>query len=448
MLKNIGFILSLTILFSACQQKEVVQNKSNTIVPEWSKNAVIYEVNTRQYSVEGTFDAFSQHLPRLKELGVDILWFMPIHPIGVENRKGTLGSYYSISDYKGINPEFGDIDDFKSLVNIAHDMGFKVIIDWVANHTAWDHSWISTNPEFYKKDSIGNIIAPFDWSDVAQLDYSNTELHTAMISDMKFWIDEANIDGFRCDVAGMVPVEFWEKATAELNKSKEIFMLAEDESELDLLNNAFNSNYGWEIHHIMNSIAKGEKNSNHIIEYFTKIEKEYPAGAYPMQFTTNHDENSWNGTAEERMGISKNTFATLTFVVEGMPLIYSGQEANLNKRLEFFEKDTISWENLENSDLYKQLTALKKANKALWNGAAGGKMNFISNNNQEKILSFSRKKDDNEVIAVFNLTNEEVAVKLDTSINKGMKNYFTQEELNEATSEFNLPAWGYVVFVK
>lgn len=446
MLKKIKILLSLAILFSACQTKDATQNVSNAPTPEWSESAIIYEVNTRQYSEEGTFEAFAESLPRLKELGVDILWFMPIHPIGEKNRKGTLGSYYSISDYRGINPEFGDIEEFKKIVEESHELGMKVIIDWVANHTAWDHSWIDTNPEFYEKDSVGEIFAPYDWEDVAQLDFTNNELRKAMIADMRYWIEEINIDGFRCDVAGMVPVDFWETARKELEEVKEIYMLAEDESELDLLNNAFNSNYGWEIHHIMNDVAKGEKNALDIIAYFEKIEKEYPAGSYPMQFTTNHDENSWNGTTEERMGVSKNTFAALTFVMEGIPLIYSGQEAGLDKRLEFFEKDEINWENLETSELYQKLTKLKKDNKALWNGNAGGKMNFISSSESEKVLSFSREKDNNKVTVIFNLSNEELTVKLDTLVDEGVVNYCNSEELKEATSEFNLEAWGYLIF--
>ncbi len=446
MLKKIGFIFSIAILFAACQPKEAIQKTSNAKTPKWSESAVIYEVNTRQYSEEGTFEAFEKHLPRLKELGVDILWFMPIHPIGEKNRKGTLGSYYSISDYRGINPEFGDIEDFKRIVKKSQELDMKIIIDWVANHTAWDHSWIETNPEFYEKDSVGNIFAPYDWEDVAQLDFTNEELRKAMIADMHFWIEEINIDGFRCDVAGMVPTDFWETARQELDEIKEIYMLAEDESELDLLNNAFNSNYGWEIHHIMNDVANGEKNAQDIIAYFEKIEKEYPIGSYPMQFTTNHDENSWNGTTEERMGVSKNTFAALTFVMEGIPLIYSGQEAGLAKRLEFFEKDTIVWDNLETSELYKSLTKLKKDNKALWNGNSGGKMNFISSNETEKVLSFYREKEDNKVVVVFNLSNDKVSVNLDTIIDEGMKNYNNNEELNEAISEFDLEAWEYLIF--
>ncbi|HLW07104.1 MAG TPA: alpha-amylase family glycosyl hydrolase, partial [Marinilabiliaceae bacterium] len=372
MLKQLFSSILLASIFFSCQtaSKPSVEpkNVSKTPVSEWSKDAVIYEVNTRQYTEAGTFEAFEAHLPRLKELGVDILWFMPIYPIGEKNRKGTLGSYYSIRDYQAVNPEFGTMEDFKSLVQKAHELDMKVILDWVANHTSWDHEWITTHPEWYTKDSIGNMIAPFDWTDVAQLDYTQEGVRTAMKSALNFWVNETDIDGYRCDVAGMVPVDFWESAAEELNAIKPIFMLAEDEAETDLLLKAFNANYGWEFHHIMNDIAKDDKTAVDATEYLQNITNKYPKGAYPMQFTSNHDENSWNGTTHERMGDAANTFAALTFVVEGMPLIYNGQEAGLNKRLEFFEKDFIDWSDLSASQLYSQLIKLKKENKALWNG--------------------------------------------------------------------------------
>jgi glycosidase len=245
------------------------ENTSEAFLPEWSHDAVIYEVNVRQYTPEGTFDAFSKHLPRLQELGVKVLWFMPIHPISVKNRKGSLGSYYAVQDYKKVNPEFGTFDDFKKLVEQAHDMGFKVILDWVANHTGWDGTWISNHPEWYNRDSLGQIIPPVaDWSDVADLNYNMSEMRAAMIDALKFWVAEANIDGYRCDVAGMVPVDFWEEARAELDKIKPVFMLAEDESESELLVNAFNANYGWELHHIMNMGAKGEAGVPEVKAYF------------------------------------------------------------------------------------------------------------------------------------------------------------------------------------
>ncbi|PWD99281.1 alpha-amylase family glycosyl hydrolase [Marinilabilia rubra] len=413
----IYWLLSAILLFSACQtstregQEGDNQYTSNTPTPKWSKDAVIYEVNIRQYTEEGTINAFAEHLPRLRELGVDILWLMPVYPIGEKNRKGTLGSYYSIKDFKNINPEFGTMEDFKSLVKKIHEMDMHIVLDWVANHTAWDHPWIEEHPEWYTKNEKGEIVAPVeDWSDVADLNYSNQEMRAAMIDALTFWVEETNIDGYRCDMAGMVPVDFWENARADIENIKPVWMLAEDEMETGLLENAFNANYAWELHHIMNDVAKGEKNALDVSGFFEKTDTLLPSGTWPLQFTTNHDENSWNGTAYERMGKAFKTMTALTFTVEGMPLIYSGQEAGLNKSLEFFEKDTIQWKKSEMTDFYKSLINLKKANPALWNGTAGGDLQSIVTNSPESIFCFARQKDDNTVIALFNLSGESVSV--------------------------------------
>ena len=286
--------------------------------PEWSYNKAIYEVNIRQYTPEGNIKAFEKHLPELKKLGADILWLMPIHPIGEKNRKGTLGSYYSVKDYKAVNPEFGTLEEFKSLVKMIHKMGMYVIIDWVANHTAWDNEWIIDYPEFYTKDSLGNIISPNpDWTDVADLNFENKKLWSEMIDALKFWVEECDIDGYRCDVAGMVPIEFWIEARTELQKIKNVFMLAEwDTPEVHL---AFDMTYDWNLHKIMNGIAKKEKTVVDLIQQLEKNEKDFSENAFRMQFTSNHDENSWNGTVFERLGDGVETFAVLTCVIPDMP---------------------------------------------------------------------------------------------------------------------------------
>src|SRR5690554_5544415 len=264
MKRSIFLLLLLALFFGACNNSPQKTTKTGQPQAEellaWSNDAVMYEVNVRQYTPEGTFDAFAEHLPRLKELGVEILWFMPIHPIGEKNRKGSLGSYYSIRDYKAINPEFGTLEDFKALVDKAHGMGFKVLLDFVANHTAWDHHWIETHLEWYTQDSLGNIVPPVaDWSDVADLNFDNPDLRAEMLDALKYWVQEADIDGYRCDYAGGVPTDFWETARTELNKIKPVFMLAEDQDNLDLLNHAFECNYSWTIHHYMNEIYSEEK---------------------------------------------------------------------------------------------------------------------------------------------------------------------------------------------
>lgn len=401
----------LLFLLISCKNADTIPNEVLNVNhhPKWAENAVLYEVNVRQYTEEGTFNAFSNELPRLKELGADILWFMPIHPIGEKERKGTLGSYYAVKDYKGINPEFGTLEDFKNLVTQAHEKGFKVIIDWVANHTAPDHSWVTTNPEFYELNEDGDIFGPFDWTDVAQLDYDNKALWEEMAKDMKFWLEEVNIDGFRCDVAGLVPVEFWEYAKAELVSAKsDIWMLAENEDVPALLNSAFNANYGWSIHGVSNEIVKKEKTAADLTRLILSQEKQFPNNSYAIQFTTNHDENSWNGTVYERYGDAYNTMNTLMYVLPGMPLIYSGQESGTDHRLEFFEKDPIKWNNYAMQNYFKELNEMKHSIKALSVGIDAGSFEIIPTSDTTNVLSFHRQKGDSEIFGLFNLSDSEV----------------------------------------
>ena len=396
-----GLILVSCNNKSRSDRKAVVE--SYVVHPEWSKDAVIYEVNWRQYTPEGTLKAFEAHLPRLKEMGVDILWLMPIHPIGEKNRKGSLGSYYAVKDYKAVNPEFGTMDDFKELVNQAHELGMYVILDWVANHTAWDNAWVNDHPDWYSKDRKGEMVSPHGWTDVADLDYKNMEMRAEMQDALRFWVEETNIDGYRCDVAGEVPVEFWNNARKELDNIKPVFMLAEAEQPNHHVH-AFDMSYAWELHHIMNDIAKEKKNARDIDKYFIKHDTIYPVEAYRMYFITNHDENSWNGTEYERMGEATNVFAMLTYTLPGMPMVYSGQEAAFDKRLAFFEKDTIDWGDYSLSAFYQDLGRLRKKNPALWSGADGGTMKRIKSSDNESIYAFIRKSDDNIVIVIANLT--------------------------------------------
>lgn len=432
-LEALLFVFLLSLMVISCQNKngttdqttdkdstEQTQEKtfgdqtSQVEHLDWTRTASIYEVNIRQYSPEGTFKAFENDLPRLKKLGVDILWLMPIHPIGEKNRKGELGSYYSVKDYKAVNPEFGTMDDFKALVEKVHELGMYLIIDWVPNHTAWDNAWIEKHPEWYKKDSVGNPVSPFDWTDVAQLDYENHEMRSAMIESMKFWLQEANIDGFRCDVAHMVPVDFWDVARTELEKVKPVFMLAEAEiPELHL--KAFDMGYAWEFHHIMNEIAKGNKTAADIMPYLEKERKRFPKDTYLMHFTSNHDENSWNGTVYERLGDGIKAFAVLASTMPGMPLIYNGQEAGMDKRLEFFTKDTIDWKEHELFDFYQTLFALKEQNKALRNGAQGGELVYVPTSDEQAIFAFVREKEGDKIFVLLNLSDQSKQITLQGS---------------------------------
>ncbi len=416
--------------------------------PDWAYNKSIYEVNLRQFTKEGTFASFRQHLQRLKELGVGILWLMPIHPIGELNRKGTLGSYYSVKDYTAVNPEFGTIEEFKALVKEIHSLGMYVIIDWVANHTAWDHKWTKSNPEFYNKDKEGNFIPPIDdWSDVIDLNYDNKQLWKEMIAALKFWVEECDIDGYRCDVAGMVPIQFWIEARDELDKIKPVFMLAEwDTPEMHL---AFDMTYDWNMHKLMNDVAKKKKNATDIVEHLIKDREKYPANAFRMQFTDNHDENSWNGTVFERLGDAAECFAVLTYLIPDMPLIYSGQEAGLDKRLSFFEKDTIEWKEHSFYKLYKSLCTLKKSNELLLCGDKGAELKFIPNNNQQNILSFVRVKENKKLLAIFNLsdTPSKVLMKDDTVTGVFSEFLSDDEIITNGVLELKLGGWSWKIYL-
>jgi glycosidase len=423
---------------------------SAVIHPEWSRNAVIYEVNIRQYTAEGTFKALEQHLPRLKEMGVDILWLMPVNPIGVKNRKGSLGSYYSIKDYMAVNPEYGSMDDFRKLVKKAHEQGMKVIIDWVANHSSWDNNLITEHPEWYVKDSAGNIVSPVaDWTDVADLDYNQQGLRDYMTSAMLFWVKEADIDGFRCDVAGMVPTDFWNKAVPELKKVKHVFMLAEWETP-EMHDTAFDMTYSWDLYKLLRAIYKGEKTADLIDSAFVKEDTTFNADAYRMHFTTNHDENSWNGTEYELFDGNAQTFTVLDYLLPGMPLIYSGQEAGLSKRMRFFDKDTIDWGTYRLAPFYTTLNKLKHDNKALQNGAAGGPLVKLKAGGNNKIYAFSREAEGNRVVALFNLSPEPSnAVLADNGLSGDYEDVFNPGivKLDDSFS-IQLKPWEYRVYVK
>ncbi|MFA8433196.1 MAG: alpha-amylase family glycosyl hydrolase [Marinifilaceae bacterium] len=438
-------------LLASCQTKTSTPKDAPAEKPlAWSRNANIYEVNIRQHTKEGTFNAFAKHLPRMKEMGVDILWLMPIFPISEKNRKGSLGSYYSVRDYRAVNPEFGTMEDLKNLVKKAHELGMHVVLDWVANHTGWDSDLITKHNDWYTKNEKGEIVSPVeDWSDTADLNFDKEELRDYMIGSLKFWIEQADVDGFRCDMAAMVPTDFWNRARKELDAVKPVFMLAEA-WEPELVEEAFDMAYAWDFHHLMNDIAKGEKNAKEIDAYFTKIDTLYPKDAYLMNFLTNHDENSWAGTIKERMGDGGKTFAVLTFTMPGMPMLYSGQEAGLDHRLKFFEKDEIKWDNKELIPFYTQLLSLKSTNKALRNGVQGGKLVRIPSDKDEAVYAFVREKDGDKVVVILNLTDKAVEANLNSAALAGeYTNHFTGTKENLKTeAKVALKPWEYRVYVK
>lgn len=448
---KIPFIILLTgLIFSfSCESNDSDISEEEIMIEDpkkWSKNATIYEVNIRQYTPEGTINAFAAYLPKLDSMGVDILWLMPIFPIGQEKRKGELGSMYSIKDYRAVNPNFGTLEDLQKLVSKAHDLGMYVILDWVANHSAWDNPLRYEQPDWYSKDSLGNHHAPDpNWSDVVDLNYENKEMRTYMVNSLKYWLTETGIDGFRCDVAMMVPTDFWDSAKIELESLNPVFMLAEAEQPDHMLK-AFDMNYGWELHHIMNDVAQGKMDASHFDAYFRKYDSLYQKDDIRMNFTSNHDENSWNGTVKERMGDAAELMAVFTYMVPGMPLIYSGQEAGLNKRLAFFEKDSIDWKDSEWRSLYTKLNKLKKENKALWNGRNGGKMSKIDTDS-ESIYCFQREMNGDTVVAIFNMSGESQQAFINENMEPiQLKNYFTKEKITiENGFQLSLDPWDYLV---
>jgi len=393
----------------------------------------IYEVNIRQFTKEGTINAFAKHLPRLRKMGVELLWLMPVQPIGVERRKGSMGSYYSIQDYMAINPEFGTMEDFISMVQQAHQLGFRVILDWVANHTSFDHAWIKTHPEWFTRDSVGGIASPFDWTDVADLNYENKEMRTAMSEAMKFWLRATDIDGFRCDVAELVPLDFWELCRKDLQTVKPVFMLAEGEKP-ELIP-SFDMTYSWTLHHLLNEVAKGKKTVKDIENYLVEDPKKFPASSIRMNFTSNHDENSWNGTEFERMGELAQACAVLTIGLPGMPLIYSGQEAPLKKRLLFFEKDPIDWNGYQYEKFYTDLLQLKYNNAALKNVRNDAVAHKINGKGNPNIMAFWRDGANKKVLFFVNLSNKEQKASYDDAAISGTYDFFGADQTTKLLIE-------------
>ena len=417
----------------------------------WANHTNIYEVNIRQYSDTGTLNAFAEHLPRLKDMGVETLWLMPLQPIGKLHRKGTLGSYYSISDYISLNPEYGLLDDFKLLVEEAHRYNMKVIIDWVANHTSWDHVWTQTHPDFFSKNEYGDFRPPYpDWSDVIHLNYENKELWLAMANAMKFWVKNFDIDGFRCDMAHLVPLDFWEYARTELDNEKKLFWLAETEEAS--YHEVFDASYTWEFLHTMESYWKRETNIDGLDAVLRRYENAFPKNAIRMFFTSNHDENSHSGSEYERMGHAVKAFAVLCATWNGIPLIYSGQELPNSQRLKFFEKDPIQWTgNFGLHNFYKTLLELHSDHPALRAADQNIRAYRIPTSEDEKIFSYLRKIQEREVLVILNLSaiNDLHFEITGENISGIFRNVFTNDTIDLALNRYiTMKAWDYLVFEK
>ncbi|MBS1668880.1 MAG: 1,4-alpha-glucan branching protein [Bacteroidetes bacterium] len=417
---------------------------------DWGYDTNIYEINTRQYTIEGTFNAFAKELPRLKDMGIEILWFMPITPISLKGRKGSLGSYYACSDYESINPEYGSMDDFKKLVQVAQTMGFKIIIDWVANHTGLDHRWTSEHPDYYVRDSHGNFVERNGWDDVIDLDYTNPALRKAMIEAMQFWVKQCGIDGFRCDMAHLVQLDFWVEARTVLeNNVKKLFWLAECEEIA--YHDVFDATYTWKWMHKTEAFARNQTDINGLWQTLQTYNDEFPHQAFRAYFTSNHDENSWNGTEYEKYGSAAINLAVFSCLWNGLPLIYSGQEMPNHKRLKFFDKDPIEWNvKYELHDFYKTLLILRKHNKALRAGDDAVTTYKLQTDHSDKVFSFLRKNQEKEVLVLLNLSAENLTLKINDPILKGgFVNVFDKSGHDFTNSPImEIAAWGYLVWEK
>lgn len=465
--------LAASVCLAACSQAPGDQstgearplNSTDTVDrlvhPDWSKNAVMYELNVRQHSPKGDLNSAKADLARIKQLGIDVIWLMPIHPIGEVNRKGgendnnrtvepgsgALGSPYSVQDYTALNPDFGSKSDLDEFVATAHDYEMKVILDWVANHTAFDATWAmdSIGSTYYLRNEMGELQPPLgtDWTDVAQLDWANGEasgLYGAMEEAMAYWVREHNVDGFRCDVAGKVPTAFWDRARRALERIKpDVFMLAEAE-EPEHHERAFDASYAWEFHHLTNEVAKGDKGADDLREYLNREADRFPNSAYRLTFTSNHDENSWNGTTTERYGKAMRGMAVLCGTAFGMPLIYGGQESEMNKRLRFFEKDTVPWGDYRALSFYRILNDLHHRNSALFNGEQGAPA--VQLVEEGDILYFERKDEESAVRVVINMSDE--AVDFTPEGLEGFRTTFSRKSLDRTTWN----PWAFEVFVK
>ncbi|WP_296004868.1 alpha-amylase family glycosyl hydrolase [uncultured Alistipes sp.] len=439
-------VLGIVLLLASasCSRRAATQAHA-----DWTYDAVLYEMNVRQFTPEGTFAAAAQQLPRLRDLGVDIVWLMPIHPIGEKGRKGSLGSYYAIRDYMDVNPEMGTMADFEQFLDRAHELGLRVILDYVANHTSPDAAWVTERPaEWYVRDSTGAPAVQYDWTDIAKLNYETPGVRDAMLDVLTFWVGKG-VDGFRCDVAMEVPHDYWEYAFAQIRAIRpDLFLLAEAEGP-QFHADGFDATYAWDLHHVLNDIAQGKKSAADLRVLLAKYGEEFPASAYRMMFTSNHDENSWNGTEFERMGDAAATMAALTYVLpQSLPLIYTGQEIGYDHRFAFFEKDPVpAWEPNEWSEFYKRLNALRHANPALAGGERGGEMTYMGGAVAD-VMAFTRTAGDNKVVCLFNLSGSPQAVIPTVEVGGDFIDAMTGEPHPIVPGEeFSLGPWEYLILI-
>ncbi len=415
---------------------------------DWADGGNIYEVNTRQYTKEGTFNAFATHLPRLKDMGVQILWFMPTTPISLEQRQGTLGSYYAVADYAAVNREFGTIEDFTALVQQAHALGMKVIIDWVGNHTGWGSAWAQQYPQWFKRDAKGNFTEANGWIDVIDLDYNNNDMCKAMIAAMQHWIVTCDIDGFRCDMAHLVPLDFWKEARGQCDALKPLYWLAESDEADYLL--VFDSSYAWEWMQVSTELVQHKMSTGKMMNVLMKYAQQCIPHAQKLMFTANHDENSWNGTEYEKYGDAAKAFAVFTATWLGIPLIYSGQELPNKKRLKFFDKDEIEWTDGQPAlhDFYKTLLLFRKRCPVFH---CGTNLITLQTGIEDKIVAYLCAEGGHASLMLFNFS-ESGRIKFTVShelLSGKFRNVFSGLTFDfMGTVAFEMQPWQYFVYEK
>jgi cyclomaltodextrinase len=410
----------------------------------WSRNLPIYEVNLRQYTPEGTFKAFQEHLPAIKKLGVGVIWLMPIHPSG-EGAK-SFGSFYCVRDYYAVNPDYGTKEDFQRLVDEIHRLGMYVMMDWVPHHSSWDNPLITQHPEWYKHDARGNIVQANGWKDVAAFDYSNRQLWRYMADAYLYWIKEFQVDGFRCDVAGGVPIEHWRWLRGELQKAgRPVLLLAEANEPRH--HPAFDMTYDWNLPPIMWAIAKGAQPATAIDRMLQKERQQYPAGAVRMRFTYNHDYN-WGWRLAERYGGGVKTFAVLCATLPGRPLVLGGQEVGLDRRLPGSTRGPrrpIPWVESPWRDFYTRLLNLYKDSRALY----AGEFAKVKSTSDDKVYAYVRCAAGDKVLVVLNLSDAPQEVTLRSALTAGdYRELFSEQRQrlgNEA--DLKLDPWEYRVYV-
>ncbi|HEX7317915.1 MAG TPA: alpha-amylase family glycosyl hydrolase [Pyrinomonadaceae bacterium] len=400
----LAVVLALSAPARARQGRDVSRERARAAAPAWLRGGVVYEIYPRQFSEAGNFAGITAQLDRLKELGVNILWLMPIHPIGQEKKKGPVGSPYAVRDYYAVNPDYGTPADLKRLVAEAHRRGMKVIIDVVANHTSWDSVMMKT-PEFYVRDASGKITYPHDWSDVAELNYDNPALRRYMIDMLKFWLREYDLDGFRCDVAAEVPTDFWEEARAEGDKVKaDVVWLAESDKP-ELLVRAFDFDYSWPLHGTLNDVLQGRKPATAFRQTWEADEAKYPRGALRMRFSDNHDERRAVARFGEGGALASSA---LMLTLDGVPMLYNGMEVGDTTESgdpALFYKLPVFWpiekRRPEFPRFYRQMIALRKAHPAFTRGGVA----WLRNSDESRVVTFARRDETEEIVVAINFSN-------------------------------------------